>query len=59
MKKNNKASSKHKLKRAIKNKKRLLDKVQLSNFERKQQRIYEMLRNESLIRMANENNAGS
>lgn len=56
MKKSNNAQSKHKLKRAIKNKKRLSSKVQLSAFERKQQRIYEMLTNQSLMRMAAQQN---
>lgn len=52
MKKTNNAQSQHKLKRAIKNKKRLSGKTQFSAFERKQQRIYEMLTNQSLMRMA-------
>lgn len=56
MKKNNNNLSKNKLKRAKKNKKRLSKKIQLSNFERKQQRLYEMIRNESFMRMAAQKN---
>ena len=56
MKKNNNIVSKNKLKRAKKNKKRLSNKVQLSSFERKQQRLYEMMRNESFMRMAAQKN---
>ena len=56
MKKNNNSVSKNKLKRAKKNKKRLSNKVQLSSFERKQQRLYEMMRNESFMRMAAQKN---
>jgi hypothetical protein len=56
MKKNNNSVSKNKLKRAKKNKKRLSNKIQLSSFERKQQRLYEMMRNESFMRMAAQKN---
>ena len=56
MKKNNNIVSKNKLKRSKKNKKRLSNKVQLSSFERKQQRLYEMMRNESFMRMAAQKN---
>jgi hypothetical protein len=56
MKKNNNSLSKNKLKRAKKNKKRLSKKIQLSSFERKQQRLYEMIRNESFMRMAAQKN---
>jgi hypothetical protein len=41
MKKTNNKVSQHKIKRAVKNKKRTQDKPQLSRFERRQQRIRE------------------
>jgi ribosomal protein L9 len=56
MKKNNNKVSKNKIKRAKKNKKRLSNKIQLSSFERKQERIYGSIMNESAVRMASQKN---
>jgi hypothetical protein len=56
MKKNNNKVSKNKLKRAKKNKKRLSNKIQLSSFERKQDRLYGKIMNESALRMAAQKN---
>ena len=56
MKKNNNKISKNKIKRSIKNKKRLSNKIQLSSFERKQERIYGNIMNESAVRMAAQKN---
>lgn len=52
MKKINNTNSQHKLKRAIKNKKRLFNKVQLSAFEIQQARLRKIIIGESLNRMA-------
>jgi hypothetical protein len=56
MKKNNNKVSKNKTKRAKKNKKRLSNKIQLSSFERKQDRLYEKIMNESALRMDTQKN---
>jgi len=56
MKKNNNKVSKNKIKRAKKNKKRLSNKIQLSSFERKQDRLYEKIMNESALRMDTQKN---
>lgn len=56
MKKNNNKISKNKIKRSTKNKKRLSNKIQLSSFERKQERIYGNIMNESAVRMAAQKN---
>ena len=56
MKKNNNKVSKNKIKRAKKNKKRLSNKIQLSSFERKQERLYEKIMNESALRMDTQKN---
>ena len=56
MKKNNNKVSKNKIKRAKKNKKRLSNKIQLSSFERKQERLYAKIMNESSVRMAAQKN---
>jgi hypothetical protein len=52
VKKINNTNSQHKLKRAIKNKKRLFNKVQLSAFEIQQARLRKIIIGESLNRMA-------
>jgi hypothetical protein len=56
MKKNNNKVSKNKIKRAKKNKKRLSNKIQLSSFQRKQDRLYGNIMNESALRMAAQKN---
>lgn len=52
MKKNNNKVSRSKIKRSLKNKKRLADKTQLSKFERKQEEIRHQLLSQFFISKA-------
>jgi len=52
MKKNNSKVSQKKIKRSLKNKKRLLEKIKLSSFEKKQATIRQTILNESINRMS-------
>lgn len=52
MKKNNSKVSQKKIKRSLKNKKRLSEKIKLSSFEKKQAIIRQTILNESINRMS-------
>jgi hypothetical protein len=52
MKKNNSKVSQKKIKRFLKNKKRLSEKIKLSSFEKKQATIRQTILNESINRMS-------